>query len=100
LARSSAIELGVRGIRVNVVSPSVVRTPMLSGDEETLVISELAAPLGRICQIDDLVGLYHFLIAPESSYITGQVLAVDGGWTAGVSQQLLDAVRMRQTSST
>jgi len=99
LARSSAVELGARGIRVNVVNPSVVRTPMLDGDEATLALSEIAAPLGRTCRTEDLVGLYHFLIAPESAYITGQVFAVDGGWTAGISTHLLTRICAQEPRS-
>jgi len=46
--------------------------------------------LGRIGEVEELVGIYHFLAADESRYITGQVFNVDGGWTAGVSQQLME----------
>jgi 3alpha(or 20beta)-hydroxysteroid dehydrogenase len=89
LSRAAAVELGPRRIRVNVVNPSVVRTDMLTGDEPTIRLSAVAAPLGRLCKVEDLPGLYHFLLSDESSFISAQVIAVDGGWTAGISEQML-----------
>ena len=45
------------------------------------------SPLGRIAEVDDMVGWVLFLAAPESSYINGHILTVDGGWTAGYTRE-------------
>ena len=45
--------------------------------------------LGRIAEIDDLIGVYHFLASDESRYITGQTIIVDGGRLAGFRTQVL-----------
>ena len=56
---------------------------------DTYIASKVTA-LGHIGEVEELVGVYHFLAADESRYITGQVFNVDGGWTAGVSQHLME----------
>jgi NAD(P)-dependent dehydrogenase (short-subunit alcohol dehydrogenase family) len=89
LARSAAIDLGARGIRVNAVQPGPTWTEMNPMPERLL---EIMAPAGRKGRVEDLVGLYVFLASDESSYLTGQALSVDGGVTAGFSQGLLGAV--------
>ena len=89
LTRTSAVELGGRGIRVNAVCPSFVRTDMGGGDLGESMSAELTA-LGRIGEVEDLVGLYHFLASDESRFISGQVFNVDGGWTAGVSMAVMN----------
>ena len=88
LTRTSAVELGARGIRANAVCPSFIRTDMGGGDLGESMSAELTA-LGRIGEVEDLVGLYHFLAADESRFISGQVFNVDGGWTAGISMELM-----------
>jgi NAD(P)-dependent dehydrogenase (short-subunit alcohol dehydrogenase family) len=89
LARSAAIDLGARGIRVNAVQPGPTWTEMNPMPERLL---EIMAPAGRKGRVEDLVGLYVFLASDESSYLTGQALSVDGGVTAGLSQGVLGAV--------
>jgi NAD(P)-dependent dehydrogenase (short-subunit alcohol dehydrogenase family) len=89
LARSAAIDLGPRGIRVNAVQPGPTWTKMNPMPERLL---EVMAPSARKGRVEDLVGLYVFLASDESSYLTGQALSVDGGLTAGFSQALLGAV--------
>ena len=83
LAKTSAVELGGRGIRCNAVAPGPVKTPLLP---PTHILNDLAknlSSLGRIAQVDDLVGVYHFLVSDQSRYITGQTIVVDGGRLAG-----------------
>ena len=86
LARSAAIDLGKRGIRVNAVQPGPTWTDMNPMPERFL---EIAAPLGRKGTVEDMTGLYVFLASDASSYITGQGVSVDGGLTAGTSQELM-----------
>jgi NAD(P)-dependent dehydrogenase (short-subunit alcohol dehydrogenase family) len=88
---TAAIELGTRSIRVNAVCPAYIDTPM-GGGEEALRMSESFTALGRIGQVEDVVGVFHFLAADESSYISGQAIRVDGGWLAGPAKKVLEQV--------
>jgi NAD(P)-dependent dehydrogenase (short-subunit alcohol dehydrogenase family) len=77
--RSLAIEYASCGIRVNAVSPGVIQTPMNA--EETYESLASLHPLGRVGQISDVVNGILFLEA--SSFITGEILHIDGGQVAG-----------------
>jgi len=73
-------------IRVNVVAPGLVETPMSRravGDEEILKFVQSKQPLdgGRVGVADDLDGAVVFLLSDAARFITGQTLAIDGGWT-------------------
>ncbi len=80
LARTAAKELGSRGITVNVVAPGFVETDMTSALDNSVISSYLARiPLKRAGTPGDIARAVAFLAADEAAYITGQVLAVDGG---------------------
>lgn len=85
LARALASELGPRGVRVNVVQPGVVETPLTrqikSNPEWYRAYAEKGA-LGRWAQPSELAGAVCFLVSDAASYVTGSELAVDGGWLA------------------
>jgi NAD(P)-dependent dehydrogenase (short-subunit alcohol dehydrogenase family) len=87
LARSGAIDLGPRGIRVNAVQPGPTWTDMNAMPEGLL---EITAPLGRKATVEDQVGIYVYLASDASRFITGQAISVDGGVTAGYSQALME----------
>jgi NAD(P)-dependent dehydrogenase (short-subunit alcohol dehydrogenase family) len=91
LTRMAALELGSRGIRVNAVCPAYVDTALGSGDEGRTLCEQFTA-LGRVAKTADVAGVFHFLAADESSYLTGQALVVDGGWTCGPTPQVLETV--------
>lgn len=97
LTRIAAQELGPRGIRVNVVCPGYINTSLGidSKDHHAGATKnvETFTPLGRWGTPDDVAGLFHYLAADESSYITGQMIIIDGGWMAGMTEKLLDAVK-------
>jgi NAD(P)-dependent dehydrogenase (short-subunit alcohol dehydrogenase family) len=85
LVRQHACELGPRGICVNGVAPTVVRTAMGAHwlkNPKTRAWLEERIPLGRVAEPEDVVGAVLFFCAPASDYVTGQILYVDGGITA------------------
>jgi NAD(P)-dependent dehydrogenase (short-subunit alcohol dehydrogenase family) len=92
LTQTAAIEFAPRNIRVNAVCPGSVYTEMLPESHPEVDLVRRLCPLGRIGTTDELVGIYHFLASPESRYITGQAIAVDGGVVAGVSLGTMEAI--------
>ena len=82
LTKSSAKELASRNIRVNAVAPGFIETAMTDGIPEKIREGMIASiPLGRMGQAEDVAKAVCFLASEESSYMTGQVLVVDGGMT-------------------
>lgn len=89
--KTAALELAPRGIRVNAICPTFVRTAMFDADDvDYTQIAETFIPLGRVSETSDLEGFYHFLAAEESAFLTGQAIAVDGGMSLGVSLTAFD----------
>ncbi|VEU22153.1 DEKNAAC103109 [Brettanomyces naardenensis] len=80
LARSWTADLKGKGIRVNVVSPGPIDTPMFAqvGEETTEMIRQMI-PLGRIGEPEEAANVYAFLASDESSFLTGADIQVDGG---------------------
>jgi 3-oxoacyl-[acyl-carrier protein] reductase len=80
LSKSLAQEMGSRGITVNVVAPGYIATDMTKDLPEERRQKILAGiPLGRIGTVEDVAAAVRFLASEEAGYITGQVLAVNGG---------------------
>ncbi len=82
LALSAAATYAPRGVRVNVVAPGLVRTPLsarIVGNAAALKASESLHPLGRIGEADDVASLIEYLLDPAQRWVTGQVFGVDGG---------------------
>ncbi len=78
--KSLARELGSRGVRANVVAPGYVKTRLTDVIPEEGKASMLAnTPLGRLGDPEDVAGAVRFLCSDEASFITGEVLLVDGG---------------------
>ena len=80
-----AVELAPHGITVNGVAPTFVRTEMARPyleDDKFRTALEARIPLGRVAEPSDIVGPVTFFVSPAASFVTGQVLFVDGGITA------------------
>ncbi len=80
LTKSLAKELGSRSITVNAITPGYIRTEMTAGMSEEQTAQLLAAiSLGRLGESEDVAELVAFLASPAAGYITGQIIAVNGG---------------------
>ena len=85
MTKAMAIEWGPNAIRVNTLCPTFIRTPLA---EQTLAIPERRAwilskiKLGRVGEVEDLMGPIVFLASDASALMTGTHLIIDGGWTA------------------
>ncbi|SEB43052.1 3-oxoacyl-[acyl-carrier protein] reductase [Amycolatopsis tolypomycina] len=80
IARSAAKELGRSGIRVNAVAPGVIETDLTSGlSEDAKAENAGKTPLGRLGRPEEVANAIRFLVSDEASFITGQVLGIDGG---------------------
>ncbi len=85
LLRTAAAEWGPSGVRFNAVAPGVVRTPLtdqIAADPEWYDAYARASALGRWASPDEIAGAITYLMSDASTYVTGSVLTVDGGWTA------------------
>lgn len=80
LTKSVAKELGARNVTVNAIAPGFIRTDMTDGMPEKAREAALAAiPMKRAGEVEDIANLAAFLASDEASYITGEVIKVDGG---------------------
>ena len=85
LTKSLAIELAQHNIRVNAIAPGAIDTPMAASakaDQKVLEQTLAMIPLGRMGQAEEIASTVLFLSADASSYITGSIVVVDGGWLA------------------
>ena len=91
LTRSMAIELGPRGVLVNCITPGSTLTEgtrkLFYGADGMFAASMQKmlnhVPLGRPAECEEIANAALFLADPDSSYVNGHILCVDGGWTAG-----------------
>jgi NAD(P)-dependent dehydrogenase (short-subunit alcohol dehydrogenase family) len=86
MTKSMAIEWGPKGVRVNTICPTFVRTPLTEptfSDPARVAWIKDKIKLGRVGEIEDIMGAVVFLASDASALVTGASLLVDGGWTAG-----------------
>ena len=87
LARNLAAEFGPAGVRVNCIAPGLIKTDFAKAlweNPETLKAATRGTPMRRIGRPEEIAGAAVYLAAPASTYMTGQVMVVDGGSTIGV----------------
>jgi gluconate 5-dehydrogenase len=86
MTRALAMEWGGRGVRVNAIAPGFILTDLtrkLWSDPTMLAWGEANTPQRRLGTPEDMIGAAIFLASPAASFITGQIIYVDGGFTAG-----------------
>ncbi len=89
LTRALALDLGKKGIRVNAVCPSFTRTGMTENmlkDERLVAKFKERIPLGRICEPEEVAAVIAFPASSDASFVTGAMIAVDGGVSASNGQ--------------
>ena len=84
--KAMAMEFGEKGIRINTICPTFISTPLTEStfkDPEKLRWIQSKIKLGRVGEIEDIMGAVVYLASDASSLVTGSSLMIDGGWTAG-----------------
>jgi len=86
LTREAAVEYGSKGVRVNCICPGFIETPMIAGAKANTAILgamlKVLHPLGRLGRAEEIAELALFLASAQSSFMTGAVIPVDGGFSA------------------
>ena len=95
LTRYTAVEYAGVGIRANAIAPGVISGPSVDrliedADERVMAVLEHGSPMARMGQPEEIAATVSFLLSERSSYITGQTIGVDGGWSVICSPTSVD----------
>lgn len=83
MSRQAAVVYAPQGILINVICPGIIETPILGEiTDELRSHCEAATPMSRLGKPLDIGATLVHLAHPDSAFITGQVISIDGGWTA------------------
>jgi NAD(P)-dependent dehydrogenase (short-subunit alcohol dehydrogenase family) len=85
MVKSLALEWAAEGVRINAVGPGPIETPMVAStmaDPVALAAMQSSIPMGRLGQANEIGEVVSFLLSHRASFITGQILCADGGFTA------------------
>jgi NAD(P)-dependent dehydrogenase (short-subunit alcohol dehydrogenase family) len=85
MVKSLALEWAAEGVRINAVGPGPIETPMVAStmaDPVALAAMQSSIPMGRLGQANEIGEVVSFLLSKRASFITGQILCADGGFTA------------------
>ncbi|MEU8867856.1 SDR family NAD(P)-dependent oxidoreductase [Streptomyces umbrinus] len=96
LSMTAAMELGPRGIRVNIIHPGFIETDMTASAAPAFREANVrGTPLGRTGTVDEITPLVTFLLSDDASFITGAEIPIDGGLTThGGAKPISDALRI------
>lgn len=89
VVKTAALELGPYGVIANTLSPGFVNTPLTrkNNDQKTIRAFEERIPLGFMAAPEDIAKAAYYLCSPDNTYITGQDIVADGGYSAGGFQK-------------
>ena len=92
LTQTASVEYGPRGIRVNCIAPGIIDTPLAMNEAPEMVErnASVFTLLGRIGRPEEIAAAVHFMVSDDASYVTGQTLLVDGGWSTGTSLRAIE----------
>ncbi|MCX7522275.1 SDR family oxidoreductase [Microbacterium sp. STN6] len=102
LSSAAATEFGGRGIRVNLVHPGYIETPMMAGAPAVMAQAQRAlTPLERTGEAHEVAAVVAFLLSDAASYVTGAEIPVDGGFTSSMGVKYMsDAIRRATAEDT